>query len=76
MKDYELTHQEMADCLDVNGFETVLKAEKAAQKKLLEYLDNLVLYTADDEIGTGEDCNIMLCVTPKMWRDLLKDFGL
>ena len=48
----------------------------AAQRKLVEYLNGFVLYTGDGEIGTGEDCNIMLCLTPKMWQSLLKDFRL
>ena len=70
-KPYELTHQEMADCLDVNGFETVLNAEKAAQKKLVEWLKSeCMLDHFVDNFITGE------CHPTCKSCQLLKDFKL
>ena len=76
MKSYELTRGEI---LKAHREDTTKCCENliyAAQKKLLEWLDKQVLYTDDNEIGTGDDKNIMICLSPKQWQSLLRDFGI
>ena len=79
MKPYELTDEIIEDIRDRWALRPNI-AEKEiaheAQKKLLEWLDKQVHYTDDNEIGTGDDKNIMICLSPKQWQSLLKDFGI
>ncbi len=76
MKSYELTHQEMADCLDVNGFETVLKAENVAQKKLLEWLGEPCPHSSIVDVQNEISIITLKRECSICWLSLLKNFGL